>query len=395
MAIISRGSTAKTSSPADPALKVLLLVTDLSYGGTPRAVQQLALGLVSRGHEVRVASLLSGGGVAEELVSAGIPVVALDADRRGIARAALSFFKLLRRERVDVLHAFLFHSNLIGRVVGRLAGVPAVIVSERSVESGKTSWRLWADRLTWRLADCWTANSREVARVLEQRERIVASRITVIPNGVDVAHFSQQVNPTAFRTQCDLMSGDRVVVCVGRLDKLKGQATLLEALRIVADEEPTSRLCFVGEGALRQALERQAAELRLMGRVCFAGSLADVRPALAVADLVVLPSTDEGLPGIVLEAFAAGVPVVATAVGGTPELVEHEHTGLLVAARDPAAMAAAIVRLMRDAGLRHRLSQSAREFVQHLSVDRMVGTTEHLYQRLCPERPAGASTAAA
>lgn len=344
---------------------------------------------------MRVASLLSGGGVAEELLAAGVRVVPLGADHSGIAHAALSFFKLLRRERVDVLHAFLFHSNLIARVLGRVAGVPAVIVSERSVESGKAWWRLWADRLTWRLADSWTANSREVGRVLERRERIAANRIAVIPNGVDVAHFSQQVNPTAFRTRCGLTTGDAVVLCVGRLDRLKGHSTLLEAFRIVADEAPTSRLCLVGEGALRQPLERQAAELRLTGRVCFSESLADVRPALAAADLLVLPSIDEGLPGIVLESFAAGVPVVATAVGGTPELVEHERTGLLVPARDPAALAAAIVRLLRDKGLRYRLSQAARDVVQPLSVDRMVGTTEDLYQRLCPERPAGAGTAAA
>jgi glycosyltransferase involved in cell wall biosynthesis len=356
-------------------------------------VQRLALGLAARGHHVRVACLMTGGGVAEELRAAGIPVISLEADRRGGVSAALALLRLLR-EPVEVLHTFLFHSNLLGRVVGAMARVPT-IVSERSVESGKAAWRVRVDRLTWRLARRWTANSREVARVLEQREGIDARRIDTIPNGIDTAHFAEHVSAVEFRSRMGIQPGDRVVVCVGRLDPLKGQTTLVRAFRDVVASEPRARLCLVGDGADRAALARHVDEFRLGDRVTFAGTIADVREALAAADVFVLPSNEEGLPGSVMEAQAAGVPVVATAVGGTPELVQHEHTGLLVPPRDAGALSEAIVRLLRDSDLAQRLAAAARASVQELSVDRMVDTTIAMYRRVRSGENASKSAVAA
>jgi glycosyltransferase involved in cell wall biosynthesis len=175
---------------------------------------------------------------------------------------------------------------------------------------------------------------------------------------------------------------DRVIVCVGRLDPLKGQTFLLDAFGRIVPDEPRARLCLVGEGGLRAALMRQAADLGLAEVVRFAGALTDVRPSLASAEMFVLPSTEEGLPGSVIEAQAAGVPVIATAVGGTPELVRHERTGLLVPARDPAALSAAMLRLLRDVELARRLAEAAKADVRHLSTDRMVDTTLEMYRRI-------------
>ena len=337
---------------------------------------------------------MTGGGIGAELQAAGIPVVWLEAHRRGGASAALALWRLAR-EPIDVLHAFLFHANLMGRIVGAFARVPAVVVSERSVESTKAPWHLWADRLTWRLADRWTANSRSVARVLERREGVDARRIETILNGIDIAHFEAAVPASGFRSQMGFAEGDRVVVCVGRLDPLKGQGTLVEAFREVASAEPRARLCFVGDGPMRAALTQQSAGLKLSNEVRFSGTLTDVRPALAAAELFVLSSTEEGLPGSVMEAQAAGVPVVATAVGGTPELVRHERTGLLVPARDPVALSAAILRLLRDPDLASRLAAAARADVQQLSVDRMVDATVDLYRRIGARAPRARGAVAA
>jgi glycosyltransferase involved in cell wall biosynthesis len=358
-------------------------------------VQRLAHGLAERGHQVRVASLMSGGGVAKELESSGIPVVSLEADRVGGGRAALSLLTHLRADHVDVLHAFLFHSNLLGRMIGCVARVPAVIASERSVESSKAAWRVWADRLTWRLADRWTANAQEVSRVLQRREKVDPDRIEVIPNGIDLAYFAAPVSASAFRSRYRLDVQDRVVLCAGRLDPMKGQHTLLEAFHVVLQDEPDARLCLVGDGPLRPALERRAGELKLGDRVVFAGTLADVRCAFAAAELLVLPSVEEGLPGIVMEAQAAGVPVVATAVGGTPELIQHDRTGLLVPPRDSVALAAAILRLLRSRELCQRLSAAAGAGIQNLSTERMVDATVVMYQALLSRQsaPAGAEAA--
>jgi len=324
---------------------------------------------------------MTGGGIGNELQQAGIPVIWLEADRHGVSSAAWRLFRVLR-EGVDVLHAFLFHSNLMGRIVGTLAGVHPVIVSERSVESTKAQWRVYADRLTWRLAERWTANSHTVARVLEKREGVDARRIDVIRNGVDLAYFGAEVDQIQFRSLVGLSAGDRMVVCVGRLDPLKGHSTLLEAFREVSQQEPNVRLCLVGDGALRVSLAQQADDMRLSGLVNFVGTLTDVRPALAAADVFVLPSNEEGLPGSVIEAQAAGVPVIATSVGGTPELVQHGRTGLLVPPRDPAALSAAILELLGDPARALELSTAAKAAVQELSIDRMVDATLEMYLRI-------------
>jgi glycosyltransferase involved in cell wall biosynthesis len=362
--------------------RVLLLVTELVYGGTPRSVQTLALGLLARGYDVRAASLSSGGALARELEAAGVPVASLGFDRGHPLRAAWRLYRLLRRERPAVLHTFLFHSNLVGRVLGRLAGVPIVIASERSAEPGKAAWRIWTDRLTWRLADCWTVNAPVLIDLLARRERIDRARIDLIPTAVDVERF----RPAEDRSAAPM---DARLVCVGRLDRLKGHDTLLEAFVLVVAEQPRATLRLVGDGPRRAALEAQVARHGLGHHVTFTGSAGDVRPFLHGADVFVLASDTEGLPGAVLEAMACGLPVVATDVGGTSHAVLDGDTGLLVAPHDPSALARAVCRLLADRGAAQAMGHRGRaRAVEQFSVSATVGHADALYERLISIRAA-------
>jgi glycosyltransferase involved in cell wall biosynthesis len=361
---------------------VCLLITDLAYGGTPRSVQALALGLRDRGHEVHVASLLSGGEVAQELAAAGIRVTPLAIERHGPIAAARALYQLLRRQRPAVLHAFLFHANFLGRVIGRLAGVRCVIVSERSVEPQKRASRVWLDRLTWWLAKWWTVNADATAAVLAARERIAPGRIVAIPTGVDTDRFSPSTDDSDLRGRLGLESRNVVAVCIGRLDRLKGHDTLVDAFARVAAARPHVHLLLVGEGAERNAIEARAAASGIGDRVHWAGSVADVRPYLRAADLFVLASDAEGTPGAVLEAMAMGLPVVATCIGGTPEAVADGETGLLVAPRDSAALAAAMLRLIDDPESARRMGERGRaRAVERYSMRRVLDLTEALYAR--------------
>jgi glycosyltransferase involved in cell wall biosynthesis len=170
---------------------------------------------------------------------------------------------------------------------------------------------------------------------------------------------------------------------VARLHRQKGLGDLLAAVAWVRERVPDVRLLLIGEGELRDELEAQARALGLSGAVIFAGIRTDVAEIVAALDIFVLPSLWEGTSNAVLEAMAAGLPIVATAVGGTPEVVVDGVTGLLVPPRDPSALAGALVTLLQDADLRHRMGRAGRERVkQYFSLERMVRRTEALYEEL-------------
>ncbi|MGE0039760.1 MAG: glycosyltransferase [Vicinamibacterales bacterium] len=373
------------AAPDPRARPIALCITELAFGGTPRSVQRLAEGLHAGGLDVRVLTLRAKADVAFELEAAGIPVTALDIEARGVPGASLALARWLRAERIGLLHTFLFHANLLGRVVGRAAGVPVILASERSTESAKLRRRVWLDRLTWWLASGWTTNAAAAARVMSARERIPAARIALVPSGVDAALFAPRPRDAAFRARVGVAADDLLIVCVGRIDRYKGQEVVLEAFAEIARERADARLLFVGDGRHRAALEASAAPLG--PRVRFAGAVSDVRPALASADVFVLASEEEGMASAILEAMAMAVPVVATAVGGTPEIVTPGENGLLVAPRRPGQLAQALRRLLADPGLRATLGQAGRARVlDQFTLARTVSLSAALYTGLLADR---------
>jgi glycosyltransferase involved in cell wall biosynthesis len=239
------------------------------------------------------------------------------------------------------------------------------------------------DRLTWRLATMWTANADAVAKVLVDREGVHRTRIAVIPTAVDAERFGPRPRNLEIRRRLAVGPDDVLLVSVGRLDRLKGHDTLIEALRLLASTRPNVQLVLVGDGPERAALESRVAGARLESRVRFAGATSDVASYLSASDLFVLASNTEGMPGAILEAMALALPVVATAVGGTPEAVLDGETGLLVPPRDPLALASAIGRLIDDPELRRSMSlRGCARAIESFSIERVLDLTEALYARI-------------
>jgi L-malate glycosyltransferase len=292
-------------------------------------------------YEVRIALLKHRNDFADVLAAAGIPVVALH--RRGPldAGAVWRFAREVRRFRPHVLHSFLFPANLLAAVVGRALRVPRLVVSQRSsYQAGLASpWRGLA-RLGHRLADRVVVNSR--AALDEEIAAGCPPRLLFhVPNAAP-DHGSGTEGPP------DGVPASGFVLSLGQLDAAKGHRVLIAAWPAVARAHPEARLVFVGDGPCRPELEDQARALGVMASVTFAGFRAPARPFVSASRLLVQPSLTEGMPNAVLEAMSAGRPVVASRIGGLPELVVHGETGLLVAPSDPDALAAAIVRVLSD-----------------------------------------------
>jgi glycosyltransferase involved in cell wall biosynthesis len=369
--------------------KVLHLITELDTGGAQVALLRLLSRLDRKRYSPRVACLYNGeAGVAQSIRALGIPVT----DLRMAARWRLDAFarldRLLRRERPDILHTWMFHANLPGRLLGRLAGVPIIISSERTMEmEGRLRRRL--NRLTAPLADRVVCVSQNVAEFAVSAIGLPAEQLAVIPNGAPLEEFADLPPPAAARAALGLPAAGLLVGAAGRAHPVKGFTVLLEAFAALAPAHPGARLALAGDGPQLGALQAQSARLGLAGQVFFLGHCARIQTFLAALDVFVLPSFHEGLPNAVLEAMAAGRPVVATAVGGTPEAVLNDLTGLLVPPGDAPALSAALSALLADPGLRLRMGAAGRQRVaEHFSLDAVVRKTERLYASLLAGRRA-------
>ena len=335
--------------------------------------------------DVHVASLQREGPLYAQMASCGLPLSSYPIRgflRPGTLRQQLRFAAYLRRQAIDIVHAYGFYPIVFAVPVARLAGSQVVLASIRDSGDPWTRAQRLVQTCASRLAHCVLVNASAVRASF--REGGHARRaIAVIRNGVDVERFAPRPPDEALRSSLGLPPRAPLVVAVSRLNPMKGIDDLLKAAALLEGRFDEARFVIVGDGASRRDLEEQARLLGLAGRVLFTGTRLDVAAILSQAAVSVAPSLSEGLSNVVLESMAAGVPVVATRVGGTPELLEDGVTGLLVPPCDAPALAGAIGRLLGDAALARRLGEAARaRAVDRFSMEHMVRQTEGLYRAL-------------
>lgn len=344
--------------------KILFLITELDPGGAEKQLFHLATGLDRDRFEPRVLCLRGFGAVGEALLKAGIPAESLGMNRKWDVGAPFRLKKKLRESTPDILHSFLFHANMLGRLVARRAGVKVVIGSVRVCET-RRHHLLW-DRLTQGQMDCETCVCEAVREYTEREAGVDPSRLVTIPSGVELP---------------DLAGLDRsrpVALFVGRLEEQKDVKTLLAAWPLVRKRVPAARLSIVGRGPLEAGLRALGVE-----GVDWHGFQADVAPHWRTARALVLPSLWEGLPNAVLEAMSWALPVVATSVGGSPELVREGVTGRLVPPGDPISLADRLSGILEDAALSDKMGREGRAVVEReFTMKRMVAANEALYDRL-------------
>jgi glycosyltransferase involved in cell wall biosynthesis len=380
-------------------IKVLHVITRLSVGGAPQNLLAIAGGLDGNRYEVSVVCGTgdpSEGSLMDRASSMGIPVRVVRGLQREIAplKDALTFWRLLRLirgGRYQIVHTHISKAGVLGRLAARAAGVPVIVHTYhgdvfRSYFSPLKSRALLAFE---QAAAAVSDRLIEVSGATLERHAAYGvarpDRFAVIPNGIDLAPFTPPDAREA-RARLGLPPDAPVVGTVAMLVPVKRIDVLLAAMETVVRRLPGALLVIVGDGNQRTRLEGRAAAT-LSGRVRFLGLRENVQDLLPAFDAFALSSDDEGLPTSVMEAMAAGLPVVATAVGGVPEVVEHGQSGLLVPRQDIEALAEALVSLLeapdraRAMGLRGR--QIARE---RFDVRRLVARVDALYRELLREK---------
>lgn len=366
-------------------IRLLKMLTSFQIGGTERQVANLALRIDSSRFDLHLACLRNMGELRQELESLQVPRPVFDIGRLYTPKTMWQAIRLgyyIRRHLIQVVHTYGFYPNVFAVPAARLAGASIVVASIRDRGDILTPTQRWIQKCVCRLADCVLVNAETIRDVLiEQGYR--PDKIFVIRNGIMLSRFGRRERGAELRRELGLPPAAPLVFVFSRLNGMKGIEYFLEAAAMIAPNFPDVRFLVVGDGAKRKELEAHAVSLGLSSRVTFTGFRTDVPDLLPEATVSVLPSLSEGLSNSLLESMASGVPVVAGRVGGNPEIIEHDTSGLLVPPRDSAALAGAISRLLQDRELAARLGEAGKRRVAEVfSMERSVGEVERLYERL-------------
>jgi len=356
-------------------MRIAEVVNSLAVGGAERLLVDICIELKKRGHSVQVVCMRESGPLAIPLKEAGVPVAVLAKPDGMSATATVQVAKILRRQGIQIVHT---HNPLVhhyGVAGGRLARVLGIVNTLHGFgnldDSKKTRWVYEMSCLqSHRVACVCQALEAHVHKVT----RIARRQTTVIRNGIALERFIH----IRRRPRTD----DVVFGAVGRLVPVKDHETLLKAFGLLLRRNPTSRLRILGDGPLRDYLQEVAAALGIADRVEIRPTTLAVEEFLASLDVFVLSSISEGMPLTVVEAMAAGVPVVATHVGGVPELVQGADCGWLAAPRDPVDLSSQM-KLALDCSSREECGARGRRYAVELhSLGKMVDSYEGLFESL-------------
>ena len=381
--------SAPTVGSAD-RIRVTKFFTEFAIGGMERQVVNIGKGLDRSRFDIRFAIFHKVGELLAECEGDSWVVDEYRIRRLyGVAtmKQQIAFGKSLRRERTQILHTYGFYPNVFAIPAARLAGVPVIIGAVQDVGDIWTFWQHTVQKQCLRLADHIVVNAEAVKRDLLQRG-YDAERLSVIPNGTDCERFRLRGDGEVVRREWNIPSDVPVVGVLARLMRIKGQEVFLRSAALIAANNPHVRFVIIGDNSdnpeYKAELKQLTGRLGLEDRVVFTGFRTDVPELLSALSVAVSPSLGlEGMSNSILEAMAAGVPVVATRVGGTPEIVEDGVSGLLVSPGDPEALAAAISRLLHDNTMAKQLGETARRRVfGRYSLEQAVASTERLYEDL-------------
>jgi len=371
------------------AIRVLIVIGALDVGGAETHLAQVLPRLATDGFEIAVHTLTGRGALAAPLEAAGIRVIAPPGSEVGAKaggfvgrslralRAGLSLAGFMRDWRPDVVHFFLPESYLIGAPIALLASNAKRVMSRRSLNDYQAKHPLLAklERILHKRMDAVLGNSAAVTAQLIA-EGAPRDRVHLIRNGIDLARFA---NPKPVPRPADKV----VIACVANLIPYKGHADLIDALARISREPTWELWCAGRDDGIGAALQALAQAAGIGDRIKLLGARSDVPDLLAAADIAVLPSHEEGFPNAVLEAMAARRAVVGTRAGGIPEAIDDGKTGLVVPPRDPAALGAALSRLIADAPLRAAMGEAGCARIEgEFSVAACVSTYAAFYRAI-------------
>jgi len=370
-------------------INLLHIVNGFAIGGGELKLLELVKNLVEKRadkYTVTVCSVGQGGTLQPEFERLGIKVFVIEKKHKFDISQIFKVCRIIKQEQIDLVQTTLFYADVIGALAAKLTGVDAVIswdTVSHPPDSHETRLRhKLSYQLCMRFVKRIVAVSEGVKKYLIEDRKIASKKIVIIHYGIDLSLFKSRNGFLDKRKRSELGLPDHKIVIgtVARLEIQKGHRYLIAAAPEIINKFSNVVFVFAGDGTLRQELETQVNELGLQENFRFLGFRKDVKELLFAFDVFVLPSLFEGLPNVILEAMASGRPIVATAVDGTPELIEHNETGLLVPPKSPHALQEQILNLLENEEKGIKLGRQAKEMAkQKFSFDQQFRKFEEVY----------------
>jgi glycosyltransferase involved in cell wall biosynthesis len=367
-------------------IRILFIIDDLRIGGAQRQLLELVKNINKSEFEVTLVSLSTKiiDLLRELKQQRYIDIKLINHKGKFSLATILALIKLLRSIKPDIVHTYLFTASLYGRIAAKLSGIPVIISTGRSTDEFKKQSRIFIDSLLAKITTRITVNALAIKKRQVERERVKPEKIEVIYNGLDLEKFNtNHFDKNRIKESLGLFNGYPIVTTAGRISKEKDYQTFLKAAQLILKKVADVNFVIVGEGKLRRKLEELSIDLGLKDKLIFAGKREDIAEIMKVTDIFVSTSLYEGCSNVILEAMASSLPVIATRVGGNPELVIDNATGILVESGNPQQVAEATLRLLGNFTLRKEMGELARQRIKsHFLLSRMVTNTQNLYQEL-------------
>jgi len=363
-------------------IKVMQITHDLAIGGLQQVVVNICRAMDKDLFDVSVLCLRHLGSFVPEVEALGIKVILIPQKETTDYLSFLQVASILREEKTEVIHTHNTQPFVDGTLGALLSGVKTIVHTDHARNFPDKKRYMFAEWLMSKFAYKVIGVSDHTSKNLMHYEKISPGKIMTIPNGIDGSRFSITLDKQKKRKELGIMADGPVLGLGVRLTEQKGITHLLDAMKMVVSHYPDTTLVIAGDGPLEEELKQKAGRLGIDKNVRFIGPRLDIPELLNLFDLYVLPSLWEGLPMVLLEAMAAGCPIVCTDVGGASTAVTHEVNGLLVKPADPDALSSAILSLLSDEEKRKRFAQNGiKRFQGSFSADIMTRKYEQIYLR--------------
>ncbi len=358
------------------------IVSSLEVGGLEIMVLNLLRKINRERYEPSICTFQTGGDLKKEFELMEIPIFIAERKEGWDFRLPFKLSKLLTKEKIDLIHTHNAVPWLYGGIAAKILNSKLLFHTEHANLYPEKKKLILAEKYLSNITNEIIADVKKVADYLEKEEGICPNKIKVIFNGVDVGKYeSVKINTISKKRELGINEDNLIIGIVARLNKVKDHNNLLNAFRIVSQSIDEAKLLIIGDGELKQELINYSNKIGIDKKVIFLGNRRDIPELLKILDVFVLSSISEGLPLTILEAMAAGVPVIATNVGGNKEVVLHEETGLLVPERDSKELADAINIVLKNKEKANLFSINGLIRVkQYFSLDQMVKKYERLYE---------------
>jgi len=364
--------------------RIVMVIDHLDFGGAQQQLTSLVKSLSKKQIHIHVIALSQIQTVyADQIRSSGATLSLIDHHGKFSLKTLWSIYKTLRKTRPHIIHTWLFTAGLYGRIAAWLARVPTIICGIRSIDPDKSKSYILTDKFLRYLTDAFTINVNILRETLITREGIAPAKIHTIYNGVDLNSFTPETVKENIREELKISDTVPLVGIIGRLVPVKDHSTFLKAAAIVLEEFKDAIFLIVGNGSLLKTIITQTKQLGISSNVQFLESRHQIAAILNALDLVVVSSRSEACCNVILEGMAMAKPVIATSVGGNPELIVPNQTGLLVPPGDPESMARAVIQLLNDPGQRKAFGKEGRNrILKQFSLEQMTSKSTKLYTLL-------------